>query len=335
MPTIRTQFTVGLFVTVGILIGIVAFVWLGASRYLERGRLYSAYFDESVQGLIKDSPVKYRGVTVGRVASIDVAPDSRLIRVLMEIEQAYSLDVNTAAQLKAVGITGAMFIELDIASEKDKELSPRLSFPSEYPVVPSKPSEIRLILEGVDDLMKQFKSLDLKGISEKTRALLDSAGKTIADANIKELSEALRKSVDRFNAFAASDAWDKIPASLEKASEELKNITAKASETVDSAKRTASQIEKTAVDTAPDLKEAMLKTRKAASDAAALFLEARAAVKGSGKSVAEITERLAPVLEGLESTVERLKELVERLSDNPSGILFRNAPAPSKPEELF
>jgi len=335
MPSVRTQFTVGLFVTAGILIGIVAFIWLGASRYLERGRLYSAYFDESVQGLNKDSPVKYRGVTVGRVLSIEVAPDSRLIRVLMEIEQAYSLDENTVAQLKAVGITGAMFIELDIASEKDKELSPRLSFPSEYPVVPSKPSEIRMILEGVDDLMKQFRSLDLKGISEKTRALLDSAGKTIAEANIKELSEALRKSIERFNAFVASDAWDKIPASLEKASEEMKNITAKASETVDSAKRTVSRIEMIAADTAPDLKEAMLNTRRAASDAAGLFSEARAALKGSGKSVAEITDRLSSVLEGLESTVERLKELVERLSEDPSGILFRYAPGPSKPEELF
>ncbi len=335
MPSLKTQFTVGLFVTSGILIGIVAFIWLGASRYLEKGRLYASYFDESVQGLIKDSPVKYRGVTVGRVAAIDVALDSRLIRVVMEVDQAYVLDEHAVAQLKAVGITGSMFIELDLVSGKDREHSPRLSFPSEYPVVTSKPSEIRRILEGVDDLMKQFRSLDLKGISEKTSSLLDSAAKSMADARIGELSNALKGSLDRINGLMASNAWDRILTSLEKASEELRNITAKASETLDISKRTISQFERTAEDTAPDLKEAVLRTRKAAAEAAGLFLDARAALTRSGDSVTEMTERLTLVLQRLEVTADGLKDLVGRLSADPSGIFFQKAPRPSKPEEMF
>ena len=42
---------------------------------------YMSYFDESVQGLEIGSPVKFRGVTIGTVADIDIAPDRRHVEV--------------------------------------------------------------------------------------------------------------------------------------------------------------------------------------------------------------------------------------------------------------
>ena len=67
MATLKTKFMVGLFVVTGFSFAVVAVVWLGMSNYFEKGQYYVAYFDESVQGLDKDSPVKYRGVTIGSV----------------------------------------------------------------------------------------------------------------------------------------------------------------------------------------------------------------------------------------------------------------------------
>jgi phospholipid/cholesterol/gamma-HCH transport system substrate-binding protein len=55
-----SKFMIGLFVTVGVVIGMIAIVWLGASKYFEKGATYVTYFDESVQGLQLDSAVKYR-----------------------------------------------------------------------------------------------------------------------------------------------------------------------------------------------------------------------------------------------------------------------------------
>jgi len=51
-----------------------------------KGFLYATYFDESVQGLQVDSAIKYRGVEIGKVQSIGVAPDYRLIEVIMKID---------------------------------------------------------------------------------------------------------------------------------------------------------------------------------------------------------------------------------------------------------
>jgi len=87
-----SKFMIGLFVTFGVLIGMVAVVWLGASKYFEKGKTYVTFFDESVQGLQVDSAVKYRGVEVGRVEAIRVAPDNRLIEVVIKVDMKGRLE---------------------------------------------------------------------------------------------------------------------------------------------------------------------------------------------------------------------------------------------------
>ena len=112
MASIKTKLLVGIFVLVGFFIAIIGLIWFGMSGQLEKGRFYIAYFDESVQGLDKDSPVKYRGVSIGRVENIGVAPDAKLIQVVMKIEAGLKNREQLVAQLKSVGITGIMFIRL-------------------------------------------------------------------------------------------------------------------------------------------------------------------------------------------------------------------------------
>ncbi len=173
MDSQKTKFTVGLFVACGIGIALVAVIWLGMSRIFEKGSFYAAFFNESVQGLDVDSPVKYRGVSVGRVESIGVAPDSKLIQVVLKIESGQKLESDIVAQLKSVGITGSMFIELDRKRDDEPDLSPHLNFPTEYQVVGSKPSGLSQILKGIDDVLKKIKSVDLEGISDRVKSGLD------------------------------------------------------------------------------------------------------------------------------------------------------------------
>jgi len=73
MASTRIKFTVGLFVASGIGFALIAVIWLGMSRFLEKGQYYATYFNESVQGLDIESPVKYRGVSIGRVQRVGVA----------------------------------------------------------------------------------------------------------------------------------------------------------------------------------------------------------------------------------------------------------------------
>ncbi|MFC1883224.1 MlaD family protein [Thermodesulfobacteriota bacterium] len=183
MATQKTKFTVGIFVAGGLSLAIIAIIALGMFSFFRKGQYYATYFDESVQGLDVDSLVKYRGVSIGRVDSIDVAPDSKLIQVILKIESGQPLGDDLVAQLKIVGITGSVFVELDRIKPGESDLSPRLTFPSEYPIVASKPSDISQILHGIDDVLKQVRNLDTGGISDKIKFTLDNINEAIDEAH--------------------------------------------------------------------------------------------------------------------------------------------------------
>ena len=182
-----STFAIGLFVTIGIIVGVSAIVWIGATQYFERGTMYVTYFDESVQGLQKDSSVKYRGVDVGRIVEIRVAPDNKLIEVLMKINLMDKLESNTTAELKAVGITGIVFVELDRQQPEAIKLAPKISFASEYPVIPSKPSETKQILSGINDIIDKINEVDFQGLSDRIKAAAQSADDFLAGSQTKKI----------------------------------------------------------------------------------------------------------------------------------------------------
>jgi phospholipid/cholesterol/gamma-HCH transport system substrate-binding protein len=162
-----TNLFIGLFVILGVLLGVVAIIWVGATSYFQKGTTYVSYFDESVQGLQVDSSVKFRGVEVGMVKQIQVAPDNHLIGVVMKISMRDDLQNNAVAQLKAAGITGIMFIELNLKQPGEPDLSPKIDFPSEYPLIPTRPSEMHRLMTGASEIVKKFSEIDTKAISDQ------------------------------------------------------------------------------------------------------------------------------------------------------------------------
>ena len=243
MASQKTKFAIGLFVTCGIGMVFLAVIWLGMSRYFKNGRYYATYFNESVQGLDVDSPVKYRGVSVGRVERIVVAPDANLIQVVLKIETDQKLDSDIVAQLKSVGITGSMFVELDRKKNGAPNLSPPLSFPSEYPIVASKPSNITKMLHSIDDALNQIRAMDLEKISEKVQLTLKSIEQVMANTNIKDISDKIEKSIDRAGQILDDKRWDSIMASVDEAGQSLNDIMVKTSNSLNHVEKTILQLE--------------------------------------------------------------------------------------------
>jgi len=221
MASIKTKFNVGLFVMLGIIIATVAIMWLGISNYFEKGKLYAAYFDESVQGLNKDSPVKYRGVTIGRVDSIRVAPDATLIEVVMKIETDLKHGSNLVAQLKSVGITGIMFVELDHKRDDEPNYSPEINFPSKYLVIATKPSDIKLYMEGFSKILREINSLDLNTSLKKWDDAMEAVSK--AGNSFDGLSQNADKTITNLQLHLLSTLqnFERASANLNKAIEQI------------------------------------------------------------------------------------------------------------------
>lgn len=287
-----SKFMVGLFVALGVTIIVVAIIWVGASKYFEKGNHYVAYFDESVQGLQQDSIVKYRGVDVGRVERIGVAPDNHLISVVMKVNLKEDLPRTTIAQLKVAGITGMVFVELDRQKKDEADQSPKITFPSEFPVIPTKHSELARIMTGVNTAVDKFGEVDTRGISDQVKA-------TAAQIEI----------------FFKGKDMEAIVANLKALTGSLKDASARMDKTLAAGK----------------LDEILLETGNAVKDTRALIMTVQKEIQAlnlreaMGKTQA-IASEVKAVSENLRQTSETLDSFMERINDRPSDLLFGKPP---------
>ncbi len=332
MASQKTKIAVGLFVASGIAISLMAIIYLGMSRFLEKGHYYVTYFNESVQGLLRDSPVKYRGVSIGRVKSIGVAPDSKLIQVVLEIESGQTLGSDIVAQLNNVGITGSMFVELDRKKKGEPDRSPPITFPSEYPVIASKPSEISELLRGIDDFLKQIKSLDLKEISEKVKLTLDSANQMIADADVKGISTSMQSSLDRIDRILERKRWDRILTNIGKAGRSLNALMDRAERSVSRMQTSLARLEGIIEENRKPIKAAIEDLGRAMKNANLLLEKGVSLASGADDSLMYLRRYLLVVAQNLEKATDGLNHLIGFIEEQPSQLIFGEAPAPRKVE---
>lgn len=344
MPTEKAKLTVGLFVAGGIIIGLTVITWLGMSRFLEKGSNYVTYLNESVQGLDKDSPVKYRGVTIGRVDKIRVAPDSKLIEVILKIESGQRLDSGIVAHLSSVGITGSMIVELDRKIKGEPDKSPYLSFPSEYPIISSRPSDISELKRGFDDVMAQIRSMDLDGVSEKVKATLDHINKTIDDADIKGLSENVDGSVGRANKSITEfeNTMHRVEGIIADNEKNIKDTIQELRVVVENTKKlvekgsalaggplenTLTRIEEIVANNEQTIKTTLGELKMAMENANKMFKEGSILVSGTDESLENFNRHQLVIAQNLERASENLNRLVELLSQQPSQLIFGQPPA--------
>src|SRR5512140_2811345 len=112
METDRHYFIEGLFIIGFSVAAAFVAVWLGsAGRHDDV--VYRIHFAESVSGRAVGDTVKFRGVDVGTVKSMNLDPDnSRLVRVDVRLRKETPVKTDTRASLALKGITGVVTIEL-------------------------------------------------------------------------------------------------------------------------------------------------------------------------------------------------------------------------------
>src|SRR6185369_5522251 len=200
--TTTNHWKLGLFVVVGLVALIASLFWIGAQRFSRDAFDAVAFFDESVQGLDVGSPVKFRGVMVGTVRNITIAPDHRHVQVTSDIyvDAVKSLGIsdgkpdpksgqpfmpeNLRVQLVASGITGVRFLEVDFF-DPQRYPPPVLPFKPRWDYIPAAPSTLR----SLEQAALEFAN-DLPELGEQTTATLTEGRATLA--SIRQLATELQ-----------------------------------------------------------------------------------------------------------------------------------------------
>jgi phospholipid/cholesterol/gamma-HCH transport system substrate-binding protein len=323
-----SRFKVGLFVIVGLAMGLAALVYLGASSYGEGADTYVTYFNQSVQGLSRDSVVKYLGVDVGRVTDIRVAPDHNLIEVVMDIKFKGELGTNMVAQLKMAGITGLSFIELDRQQEDEDDLSPPLSFAAEHPIIPSRPSELQHIFSVVEKIAKELEQVDFKEMADHLQGTLRAANQLLSSHELAQTISNLQTASARL-----ADMSTRLNLQIEQA--DIPAILAEARDAVYQGKmmlREGRRMMQAGTDMVGNGKSMLLTVE---DQVVKMNLPGRAGQAGElmskiDRQSAELMGRLIQASGRLEAVSQHLDRLVNRLERNPSDIIWGQHPEPRR-----
>lgn len=264
---------------------------------------YYAYMDESVSGLNLDAPVRYRGVEVGRVRKIALAPENiEQVRLTMDIERGTPVKVDTVATLRTQGLTGIGFIELSKGLQDSPPLLPKAG--ERYPVIRSAPSLLVRLDAAVTALLT-----NVNRSSENFNALTDEGNRRAIAQAIADLAAVSR-------ALAARSA--DIDSGLANAARTMENTARLAGEM----SRLVERVERSA-DAFDRMSGSVAGTAANASSALDdVRTEARRFAAGTLPEV----QRLVAELRDLTGSLRRFSEQLER---NPSVLLY-GRPAPTR-----
>ena len=330
MASVKTKLAVGLFVVAGFTMVIFVVIWLGMSNYLEKGKFYVAYFDESVQGLDRDSPVKYRGVSIGKVHSIGVAQDANLIEVVLKIETGLKLDKTIVAQLKAVGITGLMFVELEKKRPGDILVSPGNVFKPTYPVIDTRPSEIKKIMEAVNDILQEFTKMEINSVLESLRSMLAKLEQTMDEAQLKTLSEEMLVTIRDIKSSMNPEYWTGALESVETAADTLDALSTESRETVAKINTTMESYEKLATENTDEIRALLSDMRSSLENISQLARNSSELVVQSNQEIISLAGEFRKALREYDKAGKNLNRFLEQIADHPSQ-LFLGEPPQEKP----
>ncbi|MDB6021116.1 MAG: Mammalian cell entry related domain protein [Pedosphaera sp.] len=197
------SFKIGLFVLIGIGILIVGLFAFGARSYFQERRIFETYVPGEVQGLSVGSPVKLRGVTIGKVTYIgfvwneypqygteyvlirfEVPKDTSLLPPTTNLQAMLNLEIaqGLRARVQGQGITGTSVLALEYL---DPERNPPLpiSWTPKHYYIPSAPSQFTEILASVEKTLRHLEKLDLTVTIARLEKVLGSADRLVTNVN--------------------------------------------------------------------------------------------------------------------------------------------------------
>lgn len=323
MSSKANYFKLGLFVLLGLTLGLLSLLLIGIGHSLRKPVLVETYLDQSVQGLELGSKVKYRGVDFGTVREISFSRDryevgkasrdqKRYILIEIAVDEALhralgrdafiahlktEVDRGLRFRLNAQGITGLSYLELDYV-DLPRFVDLPVTWTPENPYIPSAPGTLTKLLSSVEQVFRKLEGVDLGQVLTNLNRLLATTESQIRSADLGQISgqatnllAELRDSNRSLQGILQDPNWRAIPAS-----------------TVATVQEVRAKIERLDLQRTVDRLDSTLAT-------AERFL--------AGKE-----SDLAATLANLRALSENLRGLSEGLRAQPATLLFGAPPPP-------
>lgn len=222
-------------------------IYLGAGRMFRPRFFVETYVDGTVQGIDIGSPVKFRGVTVGRVARIDFTfnlysqPEGRddgrrdYVVMIMEVESnafsgltddpnlgsyiARAVEQGLRVMIQPQGITGLNYAEMDYLPEGRRLPPLKIWWTPERYYIPSAPGTLTSMLDSVNRIMDTVNSLnvgdtlrELKGVMSNFNDALVKMQGSLDEMDLAKTGADMRKLIEEMRAKVAELPVERLSA---------------------------------------------------------------------------------------------------------------------------
>lgn len=206
----------GLFIVIGLAFAVGGLILFSSGTLFHTRVNFIVYFDSSLDGLNPGAPVKFRGVTVGKVEKVLIRHNQAegdyampvIIGIDRNLAQSKSdtqlqipsqermtllISHGLRARLDAESlVTGVLYVGLDFVSEPSPPLFHQVK--PEYDEIPTVPSDVQ-------QLWANLQRLDLAGLSAKLNTLLARADTKVKELDVVQINSGLTNLLGSANQF--------------------------------------------------------------------------------------------------------------------------------------
>lgn len=250
MKTKVSPAIVGAFVLGAFVLGIISLLAFGGVHFFSKPQRFVVYFDESIHGLDLGSPVKLRGVRVGRVVDLNISYDEKKNRSVVAVVCEFSknmvtdskgaiidvsnrdelqrlVDHGLRAQLGVLGLaTGMLFVELDFIDPHDYPQESHVT-DVRYVVIPAMPSAISAFQANLTEILNNVRKIDFAGLSTELKGLLVDTRREIKGLELRALVAQWTKTGAQLETLASSPELKQTFVNLNGAVTDLRAVLAK------------------------------------------------------------------------------------------------------------
>lgn len=318
---------IGAFVIGGLALLFLSLISFGGVSFFSKPPRFVVFFNESIHGLDLDSPVKLRGVRVGRVKDLNIRYDQQGNRSVVAVVCEFARDAMTdargtginiasreelqtlvdrglRAQLGVLGLaTGLLYVELDLVDPQIYPAEKGVTDPR-YVVVPAMPSAISAFQASASEILNKFKKVDFAGLAGELKNLVAQTRKQVAGIDVRGVVEQWKRTGAAVEALAGNPEFKRT----------LENLNATLAEVRAAVARLDGQIDPAAKELHATLGEA----RRALQ----AFGEASAATRGFFATNAGVGAEVGATLLRLNEAADAVARLAEYLERNPNALLL-------------